>query len=106
MDRMTTFTTTIPAATARPIVAEPTLTTREQQVLELLAHGATDHAIAQALFVAPKTVERYVATTYRALGYQPSPLVNRRVRAALWWHGTTGVAVAADRPAKVAPAES
>jgi ATP/maltotriose-dependent transcriptional regulator MalT len=44
------------------------LTTRELQVLRLLAAGKTNHAIATDLFLAVKTVDRHVSNIYSKLG--------------------------------------
>jgi DNA-binding CsgD family transcriptional regulator len=44
------------------------LSPREKQVAELLARGATNHEIAQALFLSPRTVELHVAHTLKKLG--------------------------------------
>jgi DNA-binding NarL/FixJ family response regulator len=44
------------------------LTERELQVLQLLAAGKTNHAIASQLLVAEKTVDRHVTNLYTKLG--------------------------------------
>jgi DNA-binding CsgD family transcriptional regulator len=44
------------------------LSPRERQVAELLARGATNHEIAQALFLSPRTVELHVAHALKKLG--------------------------------------
>jgi DNA-binding CsgD family transcriptional regulator/tetratricopeptide (TPR) repeat protein len=44
------------------------LTTREQQVLDLLAHGHTNAQIASRLFLSPKTVEHHVGRILAKLG--------------------------------------
>jgi DNA-binding NarL/FixJ family response regulator len=44
------------------------LTAREAQVARLVASGATNREIAQALFLSPKTVERHVSNALRKLG--------------------------------------
>ncbi|MEY9894831.1 DNA-binding CsgD family transcriptional regulator [Catenulispora sp. MAP5-51] len=44
------------------------LSPREQQVAELLAQGATNQDIAQALFLSPRTVETHVARVLKKLG--------------------------------------
>lgn len=43
------------------------LTPREREVLELLARGLDNDAIAGRLFLAPKTVRNYVSTLYEKL---------------------------------------
>ncbi|RAG87283.1 LuxR family transcriptional regulator [Streptacidiphilus pinicola] len=44
------------------------LSPRERQVAELLATGATNQDIAEALFVSPRTVEQHVASVLKKLG--------------------------------------
>ena len=44
------------------------LTERELQVLRLLTAGKTNHAIATALVLAEKTVDRHVSNIYTKLG--------------------------------------
>ena len=44
------------------------LSPRERQVAELVARGATNHDIAEALFLSPRTVEQHVARMLRKLG--------------------------------------
>jgi DNA-binding CsgD family transcriptional regulator len=44
------------------------LSPRERQVAELVAQGATNQDIANALFVSPRTVEQHVARVLRKLG--------------------------------------
>jgi len=44
------------------------LTTRETEVLRLLAHGLTDQQIAQALVISPRTVHTHLAAIYGKLG--------------------------------------
>ena len=44
------------------------LTRREEEVARLVAEGATNREIADALFLSPKTVERHVSNVLRKLG--------------------------------------
>lgn len=44
------------------------LTPSERRVAEMAAEGPTNHEIAQALFVAPKTLEMHLSRAYRKLG--------------------------------------
>jgi DNA-binding NarL/FixJ family response regulator len=46
----------------------PSLTPRELEVLELMATGATADAIAQELFITPRTVTTHASNIYRKLG--------------------------------------
>jgi DNA-binding CsgD family transcriptional regulator len=59
------------------------LTSRELEVLALLAEGRTDRGIAQALYVTPKTVEAHVRSIFRKLGLPSETTENRRVHAVL-----------------------
>jgi DNA-binding NarL/FixJ family response regulator len=59
------------------------LTERERSVLELLAEGRTDRGIAEALYLAPKTVEAHVRSIFRKLDLPLDARQNRRVHAVL-----------------------
>jgi DNA-binding NarL/FixJ family response regulator len=59
------------------------LTPREREVLSLLAQGRSNAAIAAALFITPKVVEKHVANVFDKLGLAPDDNDNRRVIAAL-----------------------
>jgi len=59
------------------------LTPREREVLSLVAQGRTNAAIAAALFISPKVVEKHVANIFDKLGLAPDDNDNRRVIAAL-----------------------
>jgi len=60
-----------------------TLTPREKEVLSLIAQGRSNVAIASALFISPKVVEKHVANIFDKLGLAPSDTDNRRVIAAI-----------------------
>jgi DNA-binding NarL/FixJ family response regulator len=60
-----------------------TLTPREREVLSLIAQGRSNAAIASALFISPKVVEKHVANIFDKLGLAPSDSDNRRVIAAI-----------------------
>lgn len=54
-------------AAAQPGAAFPDLTPREREVLELVARGLDNGAIAARLYVTPKTVRNYVSMIYDKL---------------------------------------
>ena len=47
---------------------EPLLTSREREVLEAIAGGATNREIAQRLYLSPHTVKEHTSALYRKLG--------------------------------------
>jgi DNA-binding NarL/FixJ family response regulator len=59
------------------------LSTREREVLALMAEGLTDRAIADRLRVSPKTVATHVVHIFQRLGIGDAPSYNKRVRAVL-----------------------
>ena len=59
------------------------LTEREREVLGLMAEGRSNQAIAQQLFVSPKTVEAHVRQILLKLGLPEAPNDHRRVLAVL-----------------------
>jgi DNA-binding NarL/FixJ family response regulator len=59
------------------------LTSREREVLGLMAEGLTDRGIAQRLYVTPKTVETHTRHIFRKLSIPESALDNKRVHAVL-----------------------
>jgi DNA-binding NarL/FixJ family response regulator len=60
-----------------------TLAPSELQVLELMAAGRSNQAIAEELYVSVGTVEKRIATVFGKLGLGPEPELNRRVAAVL-----------------------
>jgi len=68
---------------AREGTALERLSARERQTLELVAQGLTNSAIAQELFLSPKTVEANIASLFTKLGLPGEPTANRRVLATL-----------------------
>jgi DNA-binding NarL/FixJ family response regulator len=70
--------------TARRVV-DPlaALTTREREVLALVAKGRTDRGIAEQLFVTRKTVEAHIRNILRKLDLPDDAGENRRVHAVL-----------------------
>jgi DNA-binding NarL/FixJ family response regulator len=59
------------------------LTSREREVLGLMAEGLTDRGIAQRLYVTPKTVETHTRHIFQKLSLPASALENKRVHAVL-----------------------
>lgn len=57
------------------------LTTREREVLALLAEGMSNRAIAAQLFVAERTVETHIRSLFDKLGLADDPEHHRRVLA-------------------------
>ena len=60
-----------------------TLSPREREVLELMAQGRSNAAIAQRLFVSEKAVSKHSTSIFAKLGLEPSDDDNRRVLAVL-----------------------
>lgn len=80
------LTSTHPAT--RSTRADATLTTGEQRVLDLLAVGLSNEAIARHLGVSLKTVEAHISRAFGKLGLlNEDHTRNRRVLAALRWAG-------------------
>lgn len=61
------------------------LTAREREVLELMAEGRSNGAIARLLFVGVGAVEKHVTSIFAKLGLADSDDDHRRVRAVLAW---------------------
>jgi DNA-binding NarL/FixJ family response regulator len=67
------------------------LTSREREVLVLVAEGKTDRGIAEELFVTRKTVEAHVRSILRKLDLPTDATENRRVHAVLTFLQATGL---------------
>jgi DNA-binding NarL/FixJ family response regulator/class 3 adenylate cyclase len=59
------------------------LSSREREVLELMAEGRSNHAIGQLLFISPRAVEKHVTNIFGKLGLPAAPEDHRRVLAVL-----------------------
>ena len=59
------------------------LTPREREVLELMAEGRSNHAIAEQLVVTERAVEKHVTSIFGKLGLPPAAEDHRRVLAVL-----------------------
>lgn len=62
-----------------------TLTPREREVLQLMAEGRTNTAIAEALFIGVGAVEKNVTSIFGKLALEDSGTDHRRVLAVLAW---------------------
>lgn len=77
----------LPRAPSLPGVSvgsAPALTSREEEVLALLAEGCSNQEIGRTLFVEVSTVKSHVGHAMAKLG------VTSRVQAALWWREHRG----------------
>jgi DNA-binding NarL/FixJ family response regulator len=61
------------------------LTTRERDVLALVAEGRSNRSVAASLFLSEKTVESAITRIFDKLGLSEDPAAHRRVRAVLTW---------------------
>ena len=59
------------------------LSTREREILSLIAEGHSNRRICELCFLSPKTVESHVRNIFMKLGLAESPDSSRRVLAAL-----------------------
>ncbi|HEV8681657.1 MAG TPA: AAA family ATPase [Actinomycetota bacterium] len=66
--------------TWRRAAASTALTKRESEVAQLVASGATNREIAQAMFLSPKTVERHVSNVLRKVGARNRTELASRLR--------------------------
>ena len=62
-----------------------TLTPRERQVLELMAEGRSNAAVAEQLVVGAGAVEKHVTSIFQKLGLEEASTDHRRVLAVLAW---------------------
>ncbi len=61
------------------------LSKREREVLQLMAQGRSNTAIAEELVLSAGAVEKHVGATFTKLGLLPAPEDHRRVLAVLAW---------------------
>jgi DNA-binding NarL/FixJ family response regulator/class 3 adenylate cyclase len=64
------------------------LSPREREVLELMAEGRSNQAIAQRLFISPRAVEKHVTSIFGKLRLPAAPEDHRRVLAVLRFLGS------------------
>lgn len=79
-----------PSRTAAPAGLEG-LTSREVEILALIAEGLSNAGISHRLYMSPRTVEAFITTIFRKLGVHCDPGVNRRVVAAVTYLSATAV---------------
>ena len=78
---------------ARRLIAKPTFSHREKEVLELLVEGLTNRQIATALYLAESTVKTHLASAFAKLGVR-----SRKDAAALLLDPAEGLAMTALPP--------
>ncbi len=66
------------------------LTEREREVLDCMARGHSNAAIAEDLFIQPRTVERHIGSIFGKMRLQPQPKAHARVQAVLAYLHDTG----------------
>ncbi|MGR6919431.1 response regulator transcription factor [[Actinomadura] parvosata] len=66
-----------------PLHPVASLTSREREVLQLMAQGRSNAAIAAALFVSEGTIGKHIAAIFAKLGLEATDDTNRRVLAVL-----------------------
>jgi len=59
------------------------LTSREREILALMAEGRSNQGICRTLWLSPKTVETHIRGAFTKLGIEAAPEDNRRVLAVL-----------------------
>jgi DNA-binding NarL/FixJ family response regulator len=73
----------VAASTRAPSSPLAKLTPRELEVLDQVAQGKSNAAVASALFLTERAVEKHINTLFAKLGLGVTPDVNRRVAAVL-----------------------
>lgn len=63
------------------------LSVREAQVLDLVAAGYSNRAIAKELALSERGVEKHITSLYRKLGVPADPMVHRRIRLMMLYRG-------------------
>jgi DNA-binding NarL/FixJ family response regulator len=63
------------------------LTSREREILALMAEGRSNQGICRTLWLSPKTVETHIRGAFAKLGIREAPEDNRRVLAVLAYLG-------------------
>jgi DNA-binding NarL/FixJ family response regulator len=70
---------------ASPLTA---LTAREREVLDQIAQGKSNSAVAEALYLSERAVEKHINALFAKLGLTAEPDTNRRVKAVLMYLGS------------------
>jgi DNA-binding NarL/FixJ family response regulator len=73
----------VSASSGRPSSLLANLTARELEVLDQVAQGKSNAAVAAALFLSERAVEKHINALFAKLGLAVTPDVNRRVAAVL-----------------------
>jgi DNA-binding NarL/FixJ family response regulator len=73
----------VSASSGRPSSPLASLTARELEVLDEVAQGKSNAAVATALFLSERAVEKHINALFAKLGLAVTPDVNRRVAAVL-----------------------
>jgi DNA-binding NarL/FixJ family response regulator len=73
----------VSASSGRPSSPLASLTARELEVLDEVAQGKSNAAVAAALFLSERAVEKHINALFAKLGLAVTPDVNRRVAAVL-----------------------
>lgn len=73
----------VAASTRAPSSPLASLTPRELEVLDQVAQGKSNAAVASALFLTERAVEKHINTLFAKLGLGVTPDINRRVAAVL-----------------------
>ncbi len=66
------------------------LTARERDVLDQIAQGKSNAAVAEALFLTERAVEKHINALFAKLGLSAEPDINRRVTAVLMYLNARG----------------
>jgi DNA-binding NarL/FixJ family response regulator len=66
------------------------MTEREREVLACMARGLNNAAIAEELFIQPRTVERHIGSIFAKMRLQQQPTAHARVNAVLFFLAETG----------------
>ncbi|MDT4937089.1 MAG: hypothetical protein QOG80_760 [Pseudonocardiales bacterium] len=89
--------TLVSASNRRPVSPLVDLTPRELEVLDQVAQGKSNAAVAAALFLTERAVEKHINTLFAKLGLAVTPDVNRRVAAVLMHLSDRGMTAGGQR---------